>query len=1094
MKTSHALRSCILAACLSFCPLAFGQSHSIYGSIVGAVTDQSGGVTPGVHVTATNVDTNISSTAETDGKGFYRIERLIQGAYRVRVEHANFKTFVREGITLVESETVRVDASLEVGAVTQTVSVTAQTPLLESESPQISSVIDWSDRKFMATRNTDFFSTLGLFPGAVTSSSGSTVSFVGSRDTQYDYSVDGQTFRSPYSGHNAFVGSFNEWQSEQSAKYVNNGAEYSQQATVNAATKSGSNDWHGSGVWYYTTGGLQGRSPFSPTPPSGVNQKYATSLGGPIRKNKAFFFASYSGSRNYSSANVVATVPTALMHQGIFTDVSTVIKDPSNNVPYPNQAIPASQISLVSAKFMQTFFPLPNFGGPGLSASNYRAPVPQGVAADDLFGRVDYRFSDRHTLFVRYMYDEGNRGNLFSGSLPTVGYRQGFRRDQNATISDLFVIRPNLYNEFSIGFTRDHNAIFGSTNYGPDQSGLIEPSFPFPAMPQMTIAGFTAPTEQDYQDIPEDIVNIKDNISWINGRHRFKAGVIGAKNYAAQVPISGSRVLGLFTFTNSITGYALANFMLGIPNTLYRINPSYFFKYVYRERDTMGAFVQDDIQVSRSLTVNLGLRYEYGQPWKEAAGRQDTFDPTTGKLVVPGPGSVSLVNPAIMHDYGDLIETAAQAGYSTRMITFSELNFAPRVGLAWRPMENTVVRAGYGIFYDMNPPSTQATLDLYSAPQNFPTNQIVNGQPVFKFPNPFQEATPIPGYGLLSLNVGPKTIRVPYTQQWNLTLEHMFFGNTGVRLSYIGSKGVEALGDYNLNSSPLSLVSVSQAQLPYPRYGSISYDVNGVGHSYNAMQIEVNHRGRKGITFNSHFTWAKDLGYSDTNGLYGNSITDPFDRRYDYGNTAYIPLHRWVTTFNWELPIGRGKPLLGNMPRALDLVVGGWRSTGIVTVSSGHWLTPTYCGYNPIAGIYSAGYCGRPDRVKDGNLPKDQRTWNQWFDLSAFTFPGANPATPLTGPSGPIGRLGNAGRDIVSGPGFWQVDSGLVKNFPIWHERLRMNLAALATNLFNHPNPSDPAMDISVPLTAGKITSILGDNNTSGIGMRQITLNVRLEF
>jgi hypothetical protein len=302
MKTSHKL--CLILSAVLIVSVAFGQSTSIYGSIVGAVTDQSGGVTPGARVIATNLDTNISSTVQADSKGFYRVERLIQGPYRIQVEQNNFKTFVREGLTLKEAETVRVDLSLQVGSVSQTVDVVAQTPLLESDSPQISSVFDWFDRKFMPTRNSDFFSTLGLFPGAVTGANGSTVSFVGSRDTQYDYAVDGQTFRSPYAGHNAFVGSFNEWQADQSVKYVNNGAEYSQQATVNAATKSGSNQWHPSGVWYYTTGGLQGRSPFSPTRPSGVNHRYAFSLGGPIIHNKTFFFASYSGSRNASSATV----------------------------------------------------------------------------------------------------------------------------------------------------------------------------------------------------------------------------------------------------------------------------------------------------------------------------------------------------------------------------------------------------------------------------------------------------------------------------------------------------------------------------------------------------------------------------------------------------------------------------------------------------------------------------------------------------------------------------------------------------------------------------------------------------------------------
>ena len=198
--------------------------------------------------------------------------------------------------------------------------------------------------------------------------------------------------------------------------------------------------------------------------------------------------------------------------------------------------------------------------------------------------------------------------------------------------------------------------------------------------------------------------------------------------------------------------------------------------------------------------------------------------------------------------------------------------------------------------------------------------------------------------------------------------------------------------------------------------------------------------------------------------------------------------------FNWQVPVGRGKPFFASLPAAVDRIVGGWQTTGILTLSRGRWLTPSYCGYDPVGSPGGAFNCGRPDRIKDGNLPSGQGAKDMWFDLSAFTLPGASPDSPLKPPAAPIGRLGNAGRGILEGPGFWQFDFGLVKGFPMFKERLRASLVMLATNIFNHPNLSDPALDLTTPATVGKIFGIYGDSNTAGIGMRQVQLSLRLEF
>lgn len=1083
-----------LGAALALTGIASAQTSSIYGTIVGTVSDSSGAVMPTVPVTVTNVNTNISASVTTDNQGFYRAERLVPGTYRVSIEKASFKKFIREAIPVSEGQTVRVNVGLEVGAVTEQIEVTSQVPLIETESPQISSTMSWSERKYLPTRAPDFFSTLGLNPGATTT--GYYVSFAGSRSTQYDYAVDGQTFRDPYAGHNASIGNFNEWQQEVKTSYVNNNAEYSQLASVNAATKSGGNQFHGSGAYYYTSGGLKGRDPFTPVRPSGVDHTYATSVGGPIKRDRAFFFVAYSGDRNHSARTLNATVPTQAMRDGNFSGTSYIVKDPYTKTPYTNNTIPANLISPISEKFIDRFYPLPNYGGAAFQQLNYRTQIAQAPAMDDLVGRVDYRFSDKHSVFARYSFDEQNRGGMSQGSVPTVGFRQGYRRDQNVGLSDLYSFSPNLYNELNIGFTRDYNLILPSASWGPEQSGLNVPSFQIPAIPQFGIQDLTTVSQTEYSNYPANIFSLRDNVSLVRGRHRLKVGALWMRSNIAQNRIAGSRVYGVFGFDNTIgTGNGLGNFLLGLPTSQYRINPARYFEAAEYLRNSVQMFVQDDFQLSSKVTINIGLRYEYQQPWKETNGRQNNFDPSTGKMIVPNEAALKLVNPDVLLSYPGGVVTAQQAGYPERLIDFSAMNFAPRIGLAYRPFgNNTVVRAGYGIFYDFNPPTSQATTDLFVSPQYYPTNKIVNGAPLYQFPNPFAISA-YAGVGIFSLNMASvKNLRIPYTQQWSLTVEQQIH-NTAVRLSYIGTKALHEIYSANMNVPPPSMTSLGQADRPFPQYGPIGWVDQGAGHFYNAMQVQVVHRSRNGFYFDTHWTWAKDVGENQGgNGLdTGIGVQDFYDRRADRGNTSFVPRHRWVSVADYELPFGKGKKYGAHLPGALNLVFGGWRMNGIMTVSSGNYLTPTYCGYDPTGSPGANAWCGRPDRWADGNLPGGQRTKDQWFDASAFTYPGATPANPFTAPSGPIGRYGNSGVNIIKGPGFWQLDYGLVKSIPV-QEWLKANFFMMGTNIMNHPNLGDPSMDISSPTTVGRIYGIRGDASTSGIGMRQIRLGLRLEF
>lgn len=1067
-------------------PDLLGQSQSIYGSVVGVVTDQSGAVVPGVTVAAINTKTNISSSTATDDQGYYRIENLLPGDYRVDAELPGFKRFVREGITIATAQTVRVEIPLQVGEVSDIVNVTEKVPVVETETPQIYSVRPWEQRKYLPTSNPSFYSALALDAGVVTANPGFFVSFAGSRTTQYNYSINGSTFRSPLAGHIALVANFNEWQQEVKTSYVNNSAEYSALGNVDIATKAGGNRFHGSGVWYYTSGGLQGRSPFSPTRPAGVRNIFSGSVGGPIVQDRSFFYIAYSGTRNHTSVNRNATVPTDKMRNGDFSEIPTAIRDPLTGQPFPGNIIPAGRISPVSKAFIERFYPQANFGAPGLLANNYRAAIPQAPAEDNLLIRLDHRFSDRHSLFGSYVFDEGGRGGFFTGSFPTVGFRQGYRRDQNVAVSDIFSITPALTNEFKLGWARDHNLIIGST-FGPDVAKLIGlqgiKPLPVPAIPSFGIAGFTTVSQQSFQQIPEDIFSAADNVSWIRGRHRLKSGILFTHGRATQVPFNVDQFYGSFSFQNNFaTGYAMADFMLGIPRTAFRLNADFFDKVTW-QRNSWQLFFQDDIDLRRDLTLHAGLRYEYHQPFKDKRGRQYTFDPVTQAIVVLDDKSLSLVDPKVRNAFTVL--TAQQAGYPARLVETDANNFGPRLGLAYRPLAKTVVRTGYGIFYDFNPP-LQGNLAPFIPSESFVPNRIVNGVPLYQFPNPFPSATlPV---GTLTLAASDRKVTIPYSQQWNLTVESEILEQTGLRVSYIGTRGVNQVWNRQINIPFPSTTRFSQTRRPFPQYGPINLQENGSGHLYQALQVRLERRGEQ-FFFTSHYTLAKNVGSNQ--GQREDSVLNPFDREADKGNTFHIPRHQWISEFNWQIPVGRGRGFGAGLPDVLNHVIGGWQMTGILNLGSGNWLTPGYSGYDA-TGTGLLG--GRPDRIGDGNLPSGQRRASRWFDAGAFTVPGANPATPLTPPSAPIGRFGNSGVGIIEGPGYWQFDLGVNKGFPLLNEQMRFNVFVLATNVFNHPNLANPNMNISTPNLVGTISGIRGDGNASGIGMRLVQLGARLEF
>jgi hypothetical protein len=1076
------------------------QSASIYGAIVGNATDPSGATVPDLRVTAINIATGISHSATTSSLGIYRIDGLIAGDYRIEAEGAGFKKYIRDGVALPSGQTVRVNVELQVGDIAQSVEVTAEAPLLNTESPQISSTMDWDLRKYLPTANPSLFSTLGLAAGAVTSSDTFYVSFHGSRTTNYDYAINGSSFRSTFAGHVALLGNFNEWLQEQTVSAVNNGAEHGTMASVNATSKSGTNTFHGSAVMYYTAPGLKARNPYSAGPTTGVDNLFAASIGGPIVKNKAFFFFSESGGRSSNPSNVTRIVPTAAMRRGDFSAFSNRIVDPSTGAQFPGNIIPPSRISPVSAALTDMFYPLPNYGDSNVfQTNNYRIQIPLHSRSDDIFARVDYRFSDKHSSFVSYSFGQTlcGEGRCFAGPFLEMGYRLGYRRNQNVSFSDLYSLTPTLFNQLNIGWARDKNYITGSLDGAATTKAIgLQGTSPVAVHggPALAITGLTALTvSTPFQNITHNIFNLRDDLSYIRGRHRLKFGGFLTRGMAAQVAFGVNNFFGNFSFNGFATGgagrieNAFADFLLGIPLSSFRQNGQYF-DLVYRRNSIGGGYFQDDIQVTPKLTLNLGVRYEYRQPFLDENGREYTFNPATEDLIVPDAASLKLVSPLLSTAFK--IVTAADANYPDRLVTFGNGDFAPRLGFAYRLTSAMVVRGGYGIYYDFNPPY-QANLGPYLPSESFPQNTIVNRAPSYQFPNPFP-GSPFTGVGLGSLAItgGVRDLVVPYTQQWNFTVERQFAGNTAVRLSYIGTRTNQMQYIRNLNIPQPSTTRYSVSRKPYQKFGVMSLLDQGGNALYQALETYVTHRSKGGLHLTSSFVWAKSL--SDLGGENGSSgapsTLNPFSRAMDKGNVAWQPRLRSVTQLRWLVPFGEGRRYGAGMPSVPKWLLSGWEISSILTIATGDFLTPSYAGYDS-TGTSITG--GRPDLIGDPKLANPTR--DRWFNAAAFSIPGANPATPLVPPGDPIGRFGTAGTGILNGPGWWQNDMGLVRQFPV-SERLRLNLFVFGTNVFNHVNPANPSTDITTTASVGRILAIRGDANTSGLGQRQLKLGLRLEF
>lgn len=1062
---------------------ASGFAQTTFATITGLVTDPNGAIVPNASVSATKLDSNYRYSSKSNDTGYYTIGQLLEGDYEVRAEAPGFKAFLVKEVKLANQELRRIDIHLEIGAVQTTVEVTGGVSLIETEKARISDTKDANIIKTLPLNQRSLWSFVGQNPGVVQAASGTaTRRFSGSRNNQSDASVDGITISNGRDGTQITpLVNYVESMAEVRVDMANNTAEFGGLGQVTVISKSGSNDIHGSGFDYYQTPKFVSRNPFASSGSAGITHQPGFTIGGPIvfprlynGRNRTFFFFSYETARGSAVRDLVnPTVPLAAWRQGDFSSLlpGTVIRDPfNNNTPFPNNVIPTSRLNPVALKIQDLYYPLPNFGNTSVFQSqNFRQQLTRPFDPSTYWTtRLDHRFSDRDFIFGRFTWaKQFSRG--WDDNLPTIGRIENQRENQGVNVSYSHTFRPTLLNEFRWGVAYNDQPRNGAQNGPavvqalgltglapnlPDIAGLLQVSWSGLGLQNLTQQVWRHPGFKNY------VNQFQENVSWFRGRHTLKAGFIVGRTFYADGS-APTNLFGSVTFSNRFTGYPYADFILGIPTTSARSFPNFV---THELRWSYDLFLTDEFKISRTLTLDLGIRYELHPSAKNTDGYNSIFDIGSGKIVVPS-DSVSKVSSLLPANYVGVV-SASQAGLPDSLIRTDRNNFAPRIGVAWRPIgNNTVFRAGFGIFYDIVPETASSNGIPFSIDQPAYTNPTTN--PNVILPLVYPSSASGPTTVSLPSAVNPD-IKIPYSMQYNITVERQQ-GNMSFRLSYVGTNTRHGDYAYNINQPlPGTALFVNKGRL-FPQYPGINYLTNGAGHQYNGFTVETKRRTGKGLTYQLSYTLAKDIGDLER----GQAPENAYDRLRERGAWVDIPKHTVTGNVIWDLPVGKGRRYMGSSGALMNALAGGWSTALIYTFRSGRYLTPLWTGADPAGTAYTtsttpANVTIRPNVTTNPNLSEDERSINRWFNVGAFTAP-----TP--------GQFGNAGTGIIVGPSMTVFDAGIYKEFSI-RERARIRFEATATNIANHPNYNDPSTNISQTGTAGVISGVGGNSNVSGAG------------
>jgi hypothetical protein len=1097
-------------------------SQSTFGTVLGSILDRSGRAVPDAMVVLANRGTNSIRSTGSALNGSYELVNVDIGTYQLRVEAPGFQTAESGRFELKAQEAKRIDVNLQVAAQATTLDVEALTVLQTDTSniAQTKSNRELTDLPLaLAIRSfgtTSAYWTLAAQPGVQTDPGGNIV-ISGALPSQLSFSIDGISSVGPGS-----LGVLSElFPSTNAIEEIRlsetlNPAEYGGVADVAIVSKSGTNTVHGGAFENLQNTDLNAGDTFSHTTSPIKMNDFGAYLGGPVTipklyrgRNRMFFFGSYEVNRLAKVLTDILSVPTLAMRNGDLSAYS----DPL--IGYPGNIIPHSRISTFARNLLNLFYPLPNYGPPGDVANNYLLSFSSPINSTQGDIRLDEIFSSRHLVYARYTHK--NRRKLDFPVSPLVGTTSKPEVYNALTVAHNWIITPSLVNELRGGFSSVHRDVrFGLTSQQTANAlGLTVPPLPGPIppgddVPTLNITGFfelysptagTNPHEGTYQ--------VLDTLSWATARHTLKFG--GDFRYLSSLftQAANNVRLGSYVFNGSELASLLGNsaatpfasFLLGYPDltaiaTVVNPNTDANSKHY-------AFFGQDDWRISRSLTFNLGLRWEYNPMFLDKNDNVANFDPyftslqnrqpIRGAVIVPDRPAFANVNPGFEAAiYPTPVITASQAGVPKALRFSSKTDFAPRIGFAWRIFgtNKTVLRGGYGRFFEALL-SSGAAFGWSLASTNtgyFPNSIDTSGKPLFQLP--YSYPTNIAQPGTQVLQASEIHYKDPVVDEWNATLERNLGRGVSLRASYDGNHS-RYLGTL-VNSNQLRVNTTGFTSLasnvPFPALSLIAtLTPLGFG-NYHAGTLSIRKRARD-FQFEGTYVYTRNL--TNVNGVpfysaggfvnqFGGVLSDPYNPSVDYGNTPFARRHRLLATFLYEIPFGKGKAFLNASSGVVDRLVGGWVLSGVAVFQSGPFLTvatlndPSGTGYNVLQGIG-----GRADTVR-GVDPYAGQLVNRWINPAAFADPPNN-----------IGRFGDSQQGAVVGPGTRVVSMSLLKRVSL-AEAVRLEFGAQVSNLTNHPNYEVPFnLTVGVP-GFGQITAL--QDAVEGAGPRVVQLTARLLF
>jgi len=1067
----------ILSIMGSWAPSVSAQSFT--ATLRGTVRDPSGAVIPGATITIRNVSKGWTRTTVTNESGDYVVTQLPADTYAVTAQATGFKTEVREGIVLQVGQEARLDFTLVVGELEERIVVTAGAPLVQSENAMVGNVIDEQKVKELPLNGREFWQLAQLAPNVFNPPQGSTLGFrggfnvAGNPEVNNYFLLDGidnndETTMQPT--HRPSVDGIREFKVLTGVYSAEYGRHSGGQIII--TTKSGTNEFHGTVFEFLRNDNLDARNFFlrGPKPELKRNQ-FGFSVGGPIVRNHAFFFVTYEGLRLTEGVDRLGTVPTEKMRRGDFSEIATPIRDPQTGQPFPGNRIPEDRIHRISRALLE-FWPLPN--QPGL-ANNYAFNSVRTQDQNQFSVRVDHKFSEANSFFASYQFMQ--REN-FEPSNPLCGARviPGFgctepERTQHIAIVDTHVFSPRFLNEFRIGYNRMRTNRFhedmalgnmvqklGLPQGGPD--GLAGPEFFNTGLPQVRVSGFATiggPTNLP-QGRRTNTYHIANSVTYTGGDHTLKAGADVKRFLFNSFFTQFGR--GDFLFNGQFTGHAFADFLLGLLRSTSRA-PGEPFSNTYTTQ--AGFYVQDDWKVSPKLTLNLGLRYELNFPELERVNKMSSFDPKTGFVPV---ADGRLIN---VDASGNLV-TVGRSPLGRRLWRLDKNNFAPRFGFAYRVFgdNRTVLRGGYGIFYNQIVAGNGLSPMFRGIP--FRIRQTFINTParlVATWERPFPSGVAAGGFTPHGIN---PDFPSAYVQQWSLGIQREVTADLLIDATYLGSKGTHLPLLFDINQ-PEPGPGPIQPRRPWPQWGNIFWR-DAVGTSnYHGFSLRVERRFTQGLSFLASWTISKsiDLGAPpSTSGVGEADVQNPRNLRAERGLSEFDARHRFVTSFVYELPVGRGRRWLSAAHPILDHILGGWQVTGILTLQSGRPFTVI-----TTRDISNTGGANRPFVV--GNPKVKKPTPDRWFNTDAFSD---------VLPPG-VFAYGNAGRNILIADGINNLDLGLFKNFRLGEER-RLQFRAEFFNVANHANFGIPERN--------RASSAFGRVNATTTLNRQIQFGLKFIF